>query len=162
LRFGYRYRVNGKRGWATLGLQQGAAADMTVEAARNEARVRAGDVAKGVDPVAEKAEAKAAHGKRRFAAVADKFLESEEKREPVSDIDTEVVDSLKLLDPRWPIREADFTGSRRDKRPLDTHRARRRPVARARFVRTAASLRRLRACSQVVAGARCGRSQHAF
>jgi hypothetical protein len=48
---------------------------MTVEAARNEARVRAGDVAKGVDPVAEKAEAKAARGKRRFAAVADKFLE---------------------------------------------------------------------------------------
>src|SRR5262245_22827851 len=34
--------------------------------------------------------------------------ESEEKREPVSDIDTEVVDSLKLLDPRRPIREADI------------------------------------------------------
>src|SRR6266536_5101228 len=33
--------------------------------------------------------------------------ESEEKHEPVSDIDTVVVDSLKALDPEWPIREAD-------------------------------------------------------
>ena len=33
---------------------------------------------------------------------------SEEKREPVSDIDTAVVDSLKALDPRRPIREADI------------------------------------------------------
>ena len=33
--------------------------------------------------------------------------ESEEKREPVSDIDTEVVGSLKVLDSRRPIREAD-------------------------------------------------------
>jgi len=33
--------------------------------------------------------------------------ESEEKREPVSDIDTGVVDSLKVLDPSRPIREAD-------------------------------------------------------
>ena len=33
--------------------------------------------------------------------------ESEEKREPVSDIDTEVVVSLKALDPERPIREAD-------------------------------------------------------
>ena len=32
---------------------------------------------------------------------------SEEKHEPVSDIDTVVVDSLKALDPEWPIREAD-------------------------------------------------------
>ena len=30
----------------------------------------------------------------------------EEKREPVSDIDIAVVDSLKALDPEWPIREA--------------------------------------------------------
>ena len=29
----------------------------------------------------------------------------EEKREPASDIDTVVVDSLKALDPKWPIRE---------------------------------------------------------
>ena len=35
--------------------------------------------------------------------------DSEEKREPVSDIDTAtVVDSLKVLDPEWPIREADM------------------------------------------------------
>ena len=33
--------------------------------------------------------------------------DSEEKREPVSDIDTAVVDSLKVLDLKWPIREAD-------------------------------------------------------
>src|SRR5665811_2444062 len=34
--------------------------------------------------------------------------DSEEKREPVSDIDTAVVDSLKVLDLKWPIREADI------------------------------------------------------
>ena len=33
---------------------------------------------------------------------------SEEKREPVSDIDTEAADSLKALDPKRPIREADI------------------------------------------------------
>src|SRR5476649_84911 len=33
--------------------------------------------------------------------------DSEEKREPVSDIDTAVVGSLKALDPERPIREAD-------------------------------------------------------
>ena len=33
----------------------------------------------------------------------------EEKHEPVSDIDTVVVDSLKALDPEWPIREADMS-----------------------------------------------------
>jgi hypothetical protein len=33
--------------------------------------------------------------------------DSEEKHEPVSDIDTAVVDSLKVLDPDRPIREAD-------------------------------------------------------
>jgi hypothetical protein len=36
--------------------------------------------------------------------------DSEEKREPVSDIDTVVVDSLKVLDPERPIREADIGG----------------------------------------------------
>ena len=36
--------------------------------------------------------------------------DSEEKHEPVSDIDTVVVDSLKALDPEWPIREADIPG----------------------------------------------------
>ena len=33
---------------------------------------------------------------------------SEEKHEPVSDIDTVVMDSLKALDPNRPIREADI------------------------------------------------------
>jgi hypothetical protein len=33
---------------------------------------------------------------------------SEDKREPASDIDIAVVDSLKALDPERPIREADF------------------------------------------------------
>jgi hypothetical protein len=35
--------------------------------------------------------------------------ESEEKREPASDIEAAVVDSLKVLDPERPIREADMT-----------------------------------------------------
>jgi hypothetical protein len=35
--------------------------------------------------------------------------DSVEKHEPVSDIDTEWVDSLKALDPERPIREADIT-----------------------------------------------------
>jgi antitoxin (DNA-binding transcriptional repressor) of toxin-antitoxin stability system len=34
--------------------------------------------------------------------------DSEEKREPVSDINTALVDSLKALDPIRPIREADM------------------------------------------------------
>jgi hypothetical protein len=36
--------------------------------------------------------------------------DSEEKHEPASDIDTDTVavDSLKALDPEWPIREADL------------------------------------------------------
>jgi hypothetical protein len=34
--------------------------------------------------------------------------DSEEKREPVSDIDTALVDSLKALDLNRPIREADL------------------------------------------------------
>jgi hypothetical protein len=37
--------------------------------------------------------------------------DSEEKHEPVSDIDTAVVVSLKVLDPKRPIREADMTCS---------------------------------------------------
>jgi hypothetical protein len=49
--------------------------------------------------------------------------DSEEKREPVSDIDTAVVDSLKALDPKRPIREADiaacpFSAIRRHSRHL--------------------------------------------
>ena len=34
--------------------------------------------------------------------------DSEEKHEPASDIDIAAVDSLKALDPKWPIREADI------------------------------------------------------
>jgi hypothetical protein len=37
------------------------------------------------------------------------WCDSGEKREPVSDIDTAAVDSLKALDPKRPIREADTT-----------------------------------------------------
>ena len=43
--------------------------------------------------------------------------DSEEKHEPVSDIDTVVVDSLKALDPEWPIREADMAGRFMSTRP---------------------------------------------
>jgi hypothetical protein len=37
--------------------------------------------------------------------------DSVKKREPASDVDTAVVDSLKALDPNRPIREADVSGS---------------------------------------------------
>ena len=37
--------------------------------------------------------------------------DSEEKREPVSDIDTVVVDSLKVLDLKRPIKEADIANA---------------------------------------------------
>ena len=51
--------------------------------------------------------------KRLFRLVLNPMVEgpgadSEEKREPVSDIDTAAVDSLKVLDPNRPIREADI------------------------------------------------------
>jgi len=39
--------------------------------------------------------------------------DSEEKREPASDIDTAEVDSLKVFDPEWPIREADIASTPR-------------------------------------------------
>ena len=39
--------------------------------------------------------------------------DSEEKHEPVSDIDIAVVDSLKVLDPKRPIREADVRRANR-------------------------------------------------
>ena len=42
--------------------------------------------------------------------------DSEEKREPVSDIDAVVVDGLKALDPQWPIREAVIPKRRTRKR----------------------------------------------
>ena len=37
--------------------------------------------------------------------------DSEEKRVLASDVDTVLADSLKALDPNWPIREADITNS---------------------------------------------------
>src|SRR5262249_31895833 len=42
--------------------------------------------------------------------------ESEEKHEPASDIDPGVVDSLKVLDLKRPIREADIGGANRNVR----------------------------------------------
>ena len=39
--------------------------------------------------------------------------DSEEKHEPVSDIDTKAVDRLKTLDPNRPIREADMCSATR-------------------------------------------------
>jgi hypothetical protein len=45
------------------------------------------------------------HDGRAFGA------DSEEKHEPASGVDTELVDSLKALDPERPIREADIGGS---------------------------------------------------
>src|ERR1700682_1257683 len=56
--------------------------------------------------------------KESFAALANSLTkktpykgpgaDSEEKHEPANDIDTAVADSLKALDPTWPIREADI------------------------------------------------------
>ena len=42
--------------------------------------------------------------------------DSEEKHEPVSDIDTAAADSLKVLDPKRPIREADIAKRDQDVR----------------------------------------------
>ena len=44
--------------------------------------------------------------------------DSEEKQEPASDIDTALVDSLKVLDPKGPIREADITHRQSDVRKV--------------------------------------------
>jgi hypothetical protein len=44
--------------------------------------------------------------------------DSEEKREPASDINTCAVDSLKVLDPERPIREADITENRHQVRQV--------------------------------------------
>ena len=46
--------------------------------------------------------------------------DSVEKHEPVSDIDTVVVDSLKALDPEWPIRESDIACALMSTRPSTT------------------------------------------
>src|SRR4029077_3437994 len=42
--------------------------------------------------------------------------DSEEKHEPASDIDTALVDSLNVLDPEGPIREADISAVQREVR----------------------------------------------
>ena len=55
-----------------------------------------------------KAAAKIVPPRSRIPSWKGLGAESEEKREPASDIDTEVVDSLKVLDPKRPIREADM------------------------------------------------------
>jgi hypothetical protein len=49
-----------------------------------------------------------------FEPHAASSAESEEKREPASDIDTATLDSLKALDPNRPTREADIAGCYRD------------------------------------------------
>ena len=48
--------------------------------------------------------------------------DSEEKQEPASDIDTALVDSLKVLDPKGPIREADIATSGTPITPMATFR----------------------------------------
>src|SRR6516162_4974292 len=47
--------------------------------------------------------------------------DSEEKREPASDINTCAVDSLKVLDPKRPIREADIAQNGQLTRPRADH-----------------------------------------
>ena len=49
-----------------------------------------------------------AHSLTKKAPYKGLGADSEEKREPVSDIDTAGADSLKVLDPERPIREADI------------------------------------------------------
>jgi hypothetical protein len=46
--------------------------------------------------------------------------DSEEKHEPASDIDTALMDSLKVLDPEGPIREADIAQRSRPVRLVPT------------------------------------------
>ena len=55
-----------------------------------------------------KADPKIAPPRSRIPYWKGLCAESEEKHEPVRDIDTGVVDSLKALDPKRPIREADI------------------------------------------------------
>jgi hypothetical protein len=51
-------------------------------------------------------------GNARFRKLEGLGADSEEKHAPASDTDTAVVDSLKVLDPERPIREADILGIR--------------------------------------------------
>ena len=54
-----------------------------------------------------------AHSLTKKAPYKGLGADSGEKREPVGDIDIAVVDSLKVLDPRRPIREADIGSIKR-------------------------------------------------
>ena len=54
--------------------------------------------------------------------------DSEEKHEPASDIDTALMDSLKVLDPEGPIREADMAHSYDGSAINSTDLARSRPM----------------------------------
>jgi len=49
-----------------------------------------------------------------------KSADSEEKREPASDIQTAEMESLKVLDPERPIREADITPAPQQVRKVPT------------------------------------------
>ena len=55
-------------------------------------------------------------GRRSAPPYKGPGADSEEKHEPASDIDTVVVDGLKALDPRRPIREADITRTSSNRR----------------------------------------------
>ena len=57
---------------------------------------------------------------RRRSAAWTIGADSEEKHEPASDIDTALVDSLKVLDPEGPIREADIVRGVRQVRSVPT------------------------------------------
>jgi hypothetical protein len=69
--------------------------------------------------------------------------ESEEKREPASDIETATVDSLKVLDPERPIREADMEIGR-DVRTTDERRC--SAIARSRLIALAKAAKILTHC----------------
>jgi hypothetical protein len=59
-------------------------------------------------PIGGKADQKIVPPRSRTPCWKGLGADSEEKREPVSDIDTVLVDRLKALDPNRPIREADM------------------------------------------------------
>ena len=85
--------------------------------------------------------------------------DSEEKHEPVSDIDTVVVDSLKALDPEWPIREADISRPQhRCPRSLRISPAHSSPAAHAAAPRESRALDRPQ--TQVESAAHASRIRH--
>jgi hypothetical protein len=66
-----------------------------------------------------KADPKIAPPRPRIPCWKGLGADSEEKREPVSDVDTAAADSLKALDPKRPIREADIAQCVYEYSPLD-------------------------------------------